>query len=86
MLENLTVGRKRNGAAATQSNTGKDLCPLNGWMSESAEEKSWTGKEYLSVKGALWVQKKWKTRFYNVYPQCTFDSGSTQHIEGVTGF
>lgn len=53
MLENLTVGRKRNGAAATQSNTGKDLCPLNGWMSESAEEKSWTGKEYLSVKGAL---------------------------------
>lgn len=54
MLENLTVGRKRNGAAATQSNTGKDLCPLNGWMSESAEEeKSWTGKEYFSVKRVL---------------------------------
>lgn len=29
MLENLTLGRKRSGAAAIKENTGETLCPLN---------------------------------------------------------
>lgn len=54
------MGRKRSGAVAVKDDTSEDPCPLNKkkdslcLMSErAAREKSWTEKEYLSVKGPL---------------------------------
>lgn len=64
-----------NGAEAIKDNTGEDLCPLSKeknsvclMLKKAAKETSQAEKEYLWIKRALWVHKKYESKCYNIYP------------------